>query len=45
MVMEDEYDLLMSPDVNTLGHTQWFYFSIKGAKAGSRYIFNIGMPP
>ena len=25
-VYENEYDLIVKPDINTRGHTQWFYF-------------------
>jgi Cytosolic carboxypeptidase N-terminal domain len=35
------YDLYMSSDVNTSGHTQWFYFSVSNATAGQRVVFNI----
>jgi len=28
------YDLYMHNDVNTSGHTQWFYFSVSNTKAG-----------
>lgn len=36
-----EYDLVLRPDVNTRGHTQWFYFSVANTRAGARYKFNI----
>mmetsp|Transcript_18907 Transcript_18907/g.62144 ORF Transcript_18907/g.62144 Transcript_18907/m.62144 type:complete len:711 (-) Transcript_18907:2680-4812(-) len=36
-----EYDLILRPDINTRGHTQWFYFSVKNMKRGRRYKFNI----
>lgn len=32
---ESEYNLHMRVDTNTLGHRQWYYFSIKNKKAGS----------
>ncbi|KAI8926625.1 hypothetical protein BC831DRAFT_221843 [Entophlyctis helioformis] len=35
------YDLLLRKDLNTKGHTQWFYFSIKNARAGIDYQFSI----
>lgn len=35
------YDLVLSPDVNTEGHTQWFYFSVTGMVPEVRYRFNI----
>lgn len=28
-VSEIEYDLLLQNDINTNGHTQWFYFKVK----------------
>jgi hypothetical protein len=36
-----EYDLVLHPDVNTRGHTQWFYFAVSNTRAGTRYKFNI----
>ena len=24
-----EYDLILRPDINTRGHTQWYYFSVR----------------
>lgn len=40
-VYEYEYDLILKPDYNTRGYTQWFYFSISNTKAGKNYRFNI----
>mmetsp|Transcript_13587 Transcript_13587/g.20576 ORF Transcript_13587/g.20576 Transcript_13587/m.20576 type:complete len:732 (-) Transcript_13587:52-2247(-) len=40
-VYEFEYDLILKFDVNTRGHTQWFYFSVDNAKKGKTYKFNI----
>ncbi|KAL0490549.1 cytosolic carboxypeptidase [Acrasis kona] len=40
-VYEYEYDLILKFDVNTKGHTQWFYFSVKNARKGIKYKFNI----
>lgn len=31
-VYEYEYDLILKPDVNTRGHTQWFYFSVANTR-------------
>lgn len=31
-VYEHEYDLILKPDVNTRGHTQWFYFSVSNTR-------------
>lgn len=36
-----EYDLVLHPDVNTRGHTQWFFFSVSNTRAGVPYKFNI----
>lgn len=36
-----EYDLVLRPDINTRGHTQWFFFSISNTRAGARYKLNI----
>lgn len=35
------YDLVLSPDINTMGHTQWFFFSVTNMKPGVPYRFNI----
>ncbi|GAX77932.1 hypothetical protein CEUSTIGMA_g5374.t1 [Chlamydomonas eustigma] len=40
-VYPNEYDLILRPDVNTRGHTQWFYFSIMNGRKGERYKFNL----
>ena len=36
-----EYDLKLSTDTNTNGHTQWFYFSVSNTRKGIPYKFNI----
>ncbi|CAG9329220.1 unnamed protein product [Blepharisma stoltei] len=41
MVNENEYDLYMRPDTNTLGHMHWFYFSVMGIAKPRRVRFNI----
>jgi len=41
MIFPEEYDLLMSTDSHSEGHTQWFYFSIENAVPGVKYRFNI----
>lgn len=40
-VYADEYDLILQPDINTRGHTQWYYFSVSNTRAGRPYKFNI----
>ena len=34
-VSEYEYDLILRPDANTRGHTQWFYFGVAKMKHGT----------
>ena len=41
MVGKHEYDLVLQTDVNTNGHTQWFFFRIDNTVAGARYKLNI----
>ena len=36
-----EYDLQIRPDTLNSRHRVWFYFSVKGAKAGQKVVFNI----
>lgn len=36
-----EYDLVLQPDINTRGHTQWFFFAVLNTRAGRSYRFNI----
>ena len=33
-VYEYEYDLILKPDYNTRGYTQWYYFRIANTRAG-----------
>ncbi|KAL4475889.1 hypothetical protein ABPG73_002090 [Tetrahymena malaccensis] len=40
-ISDDEYDLLLQNDINTHGHTQWFFFKVKNTFSGSRIKFNI----
>ena len=40
-VSDSEYNLLMQNDINTNGHTQWFYFRVQNTTAGSSIKFNI----
>lgn len=39
-VSDYEYNLLMQNDINTKGHTQWFYFKVQN-KTRSTYTFHI----
>ncbi|XP_054277494.1 cytosolic carboxypeptidase 1-like isoform X1 [Macrosteles quadrilineatus] len=36
-----EYDLILSPDVNSTEHCTWFYFEVSNMEAGAPYVFNI----
>lgn len=36
-----EYDLVLQPDINTRGHTQWYYFAVANTRAGVPYRFNV----
>ena len=38
---DNEYDLVLRPDINTKGHTQWFYFSVANTQRGKPVKFNI----
>lgn len=38
---DQEYNLLMSNDINTQGHTQWFFFQVKNTRAKQKVRFNI----
>lgn len=38
---ESTYDLFMQTDTNTNGYNRWFYFSVKNAKKGVKYKFNV----
>jgi hypothetical protein len=40
-VYEYEYDLILRPDINTRGHTQWYYFRIQNMIPGRMYKFNV----
>jgi hypothetical protein len=40
-VYEFEYDLILKPDYNTRGNTQWYFFSVSNTRAGRLYRFNI----
>jgi hypothetical protein len=40
-INDQEYNLLMQNDINTLGHTQWFYFRVQNTTAGNTVKFTI----
>lgn len=53
----DEYNLILDTDVNSRGHTQWFYFAARNGQPGKQYrlrlvnmskgktLFRMGMRP
>lgn len=40
-VSDTEYNLLLQNDINSKGHTQWFFFKVVNMRTGVRYKFNI----
>jgi len=38
---DNEYDLVLQNDVNSKGHTQWFFFRVSNAKKGLKVKFNM----
>lgn len=40
-VSDHEYNLLMQNDINTNGHTQWFFFQVKNTRKNHKVRFNI----
>ena len=38
---DNEYNLLLQNDINTNGHTQWFFFRVSNTKKGHTVKFNI----
>lgn len=40
-IRDFEYDLILSPDINTNHHHQWFYFEVSNMLADTSYRFNI----
>ncbi|UJR28214.1 hypothetical protein I4U23_009464 [Adineta vaga] len=40
-ITEEEYDLILRPDVNTSRHHQWFYFEVSNMRHNLTYRFNI----
>ena len=40
-VTDTEYDLILSNDINTNGHTQWYFFRVSNTKKGMKIRFNI----
>ena len=40
-VSDTEYNLLLQNDINTQGHTQWFFFRVENTFKGDSIRFNI----
>ena len=40
-VSDNEYDLVLQNDINSKGHTQWFYFRVTNVKKGLKVKFNM----
>lgn len=38
---DTEYDLILQNDINTNGHTQWFFFRVANTRKGEKIKFNI----
>jgi len=38
---ENEYDLVLQNDINTNGHTQWFFFKVANTRKGHKVRFNL----
>lgn len=38
---ENEYDLILQNDINSKGHTQWFFFRVANCKKGQKVKFNM----
>ncbi|CAF3080993.1 unnamed protein product [Rotaria socialis] len=40
-ITEEEYDLILRPDINTFRYHQWFYFEVSNMRHDITYRFNI----
>lgn len=40
-ITESEYDLILGNDINTNGHTQWYFFRVGNTKKGQKVTINI----
>lgn len=40
-VSDNEYDLVLQNDINTNGHTQWFFFRVSNTRKNMAVKFNI----
>jgi len=40
-VSENEYNLVLQNDINSKGHTQWFFFRVSNVRKGLKVKFNM----
>lgn len=40
-VSDNEYNLILQNDINTNGHTQWFFYRVGNTRQGSKVKFNM----
>ena len=40
-ITDNEYDLVLQNDINTNGHTQWYFFRVGNTRKGESIKFNI----
>ena len=40
-ISDNEYDLILQNDINTNGHTQWYFFRVSNTRKGKKVKFNI----
>lgn len=38
---ENEYNLILQNDINSKGHTQWFYFRVQNTRKNQKVKFNL----
>jgi len=38
---DTEYDLVLQNDINSKGHTQWFFYRVANVKKGQKVKFNM----
>lgn len=39
-VSDNEYDMFLQNDINTNGHTQWYFFRVSNTRKGNKVKFN-----
>jgi cytosolic carboxypeptidase protein 2/3 len=40
-ISDNEYDLILQNDINTNGHTQWYFFRVGNTRKGLKVKFNL----